>query len=418
MTEVLQIRPPSAQAYPQIRNPRYPSLDVWRGLACLMIVLSHAVFPVKVGDVNYQRLHHPLAAHVVSMLDQLWIGVPMFFVISGYCISATADSSRRKSHPTSHYFKRRVRRIFPPYWAALAAAVVLFCAAAQFRVMAADPSDHTRHLPTLASLNSWQWLGNVSLTETWRSHLGGGRENEYLTPSWTLCYEEQFYAVCGLLILFMPRRFFSGALGVSILTAAGFAMSIASPAVHVHGFFFDGGWLMFAAGVLVYYVLNYLDSRARVICAVSLVAGIVTAKLLSRTLVAHGIVEAMAADPYAWYAAFIFALAILLLRPLDKWICSTWMLWPIAICGRMCYSLYLIHFPLCKVVGSLLWYAGVRGFVPVLLITVPILTVISILSGWAFYLLVERHFLNPPATITQPRPRPQTVVEPQFSVAV
>jgi peptidoglycan/LPS O-acetylase OafA/YrhL len=216
----------------------------------------------------------------------------------------------------------------------------------------------------------------------------------------------------------MPRRFFSGALGVSILTAAGFAMSIASPAVHVHGFFFDGGWLMFAAGVLVYYVLNYLDSRARVICAVSLVAGIVTAKLLSRTLVAHGIVEAMAADPYAWYAAFIFALAILLLRPLDKWICSTWMLWPIAICGRMCYSLYLIHFPLCKVVGSLLWYAGVRGFVPVLLITVPILTVISILSGWAFYLLVERHFLNPPATITQPRPRPQTVVEPQFSVAV
>jgi peptidoglycan/LPS O-acetylase OafA/YrhL len=416
MTAVLENQSRPLAVYPQIRSTRYPSLDIWRGAACLMIVILHSTFAAYVGDVAFERLHHPLAARLLSLIDQMWIGIPLFFVISGYCISATADSSRRKAHPSSHYFKRRIRRIFPPYWIALAVTVALYGIATRFPALAGDPSQHFQYIPKANTLSSMQWFGNITLTETWRIHLGGGPLNAYLTPAWTLCYEEQFYAVCGLLILFMPRRFFSGALGVSILTAIVFALTVVFPGLHIKGFFFDGKWLMFAAGVLVYYVLNYLPPRARLSCALFLGIALVSAKILSKQLLFHGYnTDTVLDDPYAWYAAFIFALVILLLRPADGWICNSRLLWPIAICGRMCYSLYLIHWPLCKIIGNLLLLAGVRGFVPELTITAPIIIAVSILAGWAFHLVVERHFLNPPATLVQPIRRPEPIAEPQLS---
>lgn len=416
MTATLQTQPRKGAVYPQIRNTRYPSLDIWRGLACLMVVVLHSTFAADVATFAPERLHHPIANRLLLLIDQLWIGVPMFFVISGYCISATADSSRRKAHPTGHFFKRRIRRIFPPYWVALAVTIALYTIAARFPAMAADPSQHFLQIPRPGTLTGQQWVGNVTLTETWRPHFGGGPLNAYLTPAWTLCYEEQFYAVCGLLILFMPRRFFSGALGVSMLTALVFALTVALPGLHIKGFFFDGKWLMFAAGVLVYYVLNYRSPGARYLCAFILGAAIVGAKFLSRKLIAHGYdTDTVLDDPYSWYAAFIFALAILLLRPIDGWMCTTRLLWPIAMCGRMCYSLYLIHWPLCKIMAALLVFMGVRGFVPELTIIPPILIAISLLAGWTFHILVERHFLNPPATLAQPTPQCPPVEAPQLS---
>ena len=69
-------------------------------------------------------------------------------------------------------------------------------------------------------LSGWQWLGNVSLTEIWRHHVAGGNKALYLGHAWTLCYEEQFYVVVGLLLLVAPRRFFAGAVAVTALTLA------------------------------------------------------------------------------------------------------------------------------------------------------------------------------------------------------
>jgi peptidoglycan/LPS O-acetylase OafA/YrhL len=284
--------------------------------------------------------------------------------------------------------------------------------------LAATPHFNFQYIPKPSALTSGQWAGNATLTETWRSHIGGGVESEYLSPSWTLCYEEQFYVVCGLLILFMPRRFFSGALGVSILTAGTFALSVALPSFHILGFFFDGKWLMFASGVMVYYVLNYCAASARVISGVLLALGIVVARMLSKYLVAHGITDKLVDDPYSWWTAFAFALAILVLRPFDGWICGNRLFTPIAFCGRMCYSLYLIHWPVCKIVGNLLLIAGVRGDLLVLLVTMPVVTAVSILAGWIFHQLVERHFLNPPAVLAPPFPRRQAFSEPELSVAI
>ena len=47
------------------------------------------------------------------------LGVSLFFVISGYCIAASAEATARKGGSPWGFMGRRVWRIYPPYWAAL-----------------------------------------------------------------------------------------------------------------------------------------------------------------------------------------------------------------------------------------------------------------------------------------------------------
>ena len=58
------------------------------------------------------------------------------------------------------------------------------------------------------------------MTETWRHHLFGDPRAHFPGQAWTLCYEEQFYFVTGMLLLCARRRFFLGVAMVSLVTLA------------------------------------------------------------------------------------------------------------------------------------------------------------------------------------------------------
>ena len=64
-------------------------------------------------------------------------------------------------------------------------------------------------LPRLSEFSVWQWLGNLTAVESWRHHVGGGPTRYLMPNTWTLCYEEQFYLVAGLMLAFAPRRIFA-----------------------------------------------------------------------------------------------------------------------------------------------------------------------------------------------------------------
>jgi peptidoglycan/LPS O-acetylase OafA/YrhL len=237
---------------------RYLTLDHWRGLACLAVLVNHAVWH-HTGTQIDQALY--------VLASRLWIGVPVFFVISGYCISAAVDSHRRQtSRPLHVYFTRRLRRIYPPYWAVLAITLLA--------VATIDVS--LPHAPLSTSgefLRPWwygvsQWMGNVSLTEIWRPHVIIGQKALMLGHAWTLCYEEQFYVVAGLLLWMIPRGFFAGTVAVTIATAL--AVSLL-PSASIDGFFFDGSWFQFWLGVLVYHALAR-GSRTRISALLFLLA--------------------------------------------------------------------------------------------------------------------------------------------------
>ena len=373
-------------------KPRYVSLDLWRGLACLMIVVLHASHNANEVKESAGIVDKVLLA-ILSKLD---IGVPMFFVISGYCIAATSDSTRRKAKAPARFFYRRFRRIFPPYWILALISLVLVVALEALHQGDLVSGDYG-YIPSPSKLSWSQWLGNITLTETWRPHLFDDPELKIVGPSWTLCYEEQFYAVCGFILILAPRYFFSGIAIVTFLTLFVAPIAIIQPELlPIQGFFFDGRWLMFAEGVALYYIINYAKSR---------VPGVaVFVMLLVVTISVRWGIPTLETNPLArnrvweFLASTAFALGLVLLHPWDMKISGSRLLHPIAICGQMCYSLYLLHWPIAVVMTTAFYRAGIRGLYPTLLIVAPLTITSSIAASWLFHLTVERKFLNTPNT--------------------
>jgi peptidoglycan/LPS O-acetylase OafA/YrhL len=59
-----------------------------------------------------------------------WLGVPLFFVISGYCIAERVARETKQGRSTLRFVLDRLWRLFPPYWAALLVTLLLNIAGA------------------------------------------------------------------------------------------------------------------------------------------------------------------------------------------------------------------------------------------------------------------------------------------------
>jgi peptidoglycan/LPS O-acetylase OafA/YrhL len=373
---------------PKPKSARYQSLDMWRGVACLMLVFYHCTF---YADRDWRTLDPDtwsLGALALNAVTRLWIGVPMFFVVSGYCIAASVDSLRRKPHSLANYFARRFRRIYPPLWAAFAL-VIAFCLLAGYLWPAAYSK--CAQLPRLEQMPLLAWLGNFTATESWLPNFSGAKPNYLMLNTWTLCYEEQFYFITGVLLLISARNFFAAA---AIVTGLVFSLRVALSAAGcpLPGFFFDGHWLMFALGLLVYQHINYFGSRAKWATWLLVAAGVVYG--LSVRALGHDYAEKHLGEYLA--VASAFALALILLKRWDGQIASHRLTQPLVWCGKISYSVYLTHFPLLVFASAVLALYGVDDDGWVALLTLPLTALVALPAGWVFYMLVERHFVNAP----------------------
>ena len=382
------------------RNPRYESLDVWRGVACLLVVVFHST----AGYMATPEISAKTRAEGGSWADWAllvtnwcWAGVPLFFVISGYCIAASADSARRKPRGGWRFFVRRFRRIYPPLWVYLA----LTALGTSLLVPAAIPGPiqgFEHPLPYPHDLKFGQWLGTLTLTESWRDHVVGP-EQQYLTASlWSLCYEEQFYLIVGLLVLICRRWFFPAIAVITLLVclnvfdfSAFIGNNLNAYRSPLSGFFFDGLWLPFAAGVGVYYQLNYASQRVRWALDVLLLYA------LAWSLLMIGSFSKLSGNLPGYVGiGTAFALALKWLHPHDAAIATTRFTAPLRFCGRMCYSLYLVHAPIAGVIAWNFFRWGINTPELALMITVPMCLTISILVSYGFHRLVETRFVNAP----------------------
>jgi peptidoglycan/LPS O-acetylase OafA/YrhL len=339
---------------------------------------------------------------IFSLLSQGWAGVPVFFVISGYCIAAACESAMAKNLSTKTYFFRRFRRIYPPFWILLILVVV-----AHYSFVVFSGTDYFGNNAVRVTMpwamSASQWMGTMTLTEGWRDHLFGERSRFFMTHAWSLGYEEQFYFVCGMAMLFGRKGFYRC---LAFLSAAVFVVAFVNFAVvalPVDGFFFDGRWLMFAAGVLVFHVLQFGNELSRKRAIYLLAFGLYMA---AAWVVAENSMMAKHA-----MVSFAFAAVLIFLFKYDRQIAESRILRPITLCGVMCYSLYLTHDPLELVTTKLLYQLGVNGEWSTLFITIPVCVLVSVLFAWGFHVLVERRFLNTPPTLpTKPKPVPQEEV--------
>jgi peptidoglycan/LPS O-acetylase OafA/YrhL len=241
-------------------------------------------------------------------------------------------------------------------------------------------------IPNGRDFTRWQWMGNLTLTETWRWHIVRGTESELIAPSWTLCYEEQFYVLTGITLIF-ARRFFFGALGlITVLVAVGL---LALP-INTVGLFLDGKWLMFAAGILVYYTLNYVPRQSIGWFCIPLGLGILWSLIQPEHLLMPQVNELN----QSYLCAFSFALILIATRRWDYHLSRARITRPLAYCGEMCYSVYLIHWPTATVVSWGFRRLGLQDPYLILVLGVSCCLIVVLVLARAFHTLVERRFWN------------------------
>ena len=161
--------------------PRYiKELDGLRGLAILGVVLFH--------------LHLP-------GLSLGWAGVQLFFVISGYLITRILLESKGQPYYFRNFYIRRSLRIFPIYYLVLIGTFVL---------LAVTRTDSPLHaLFAGPTANPWQLLPYyLTYTQTIPQIQSQYTDLPFLTHTWTLAIEEQFYWIWPFAVLFLNRKAF------------------------------------------------------------------------------------------------------------------------------------------------------------------------------------------------------------------
>lgn len=160
-----------------MRPSHMPSLDGIRGLA-ILLVIAH-----NVQMLDAPQMHGAVAA-TQFVLNFGWIGVPLFFVLSGFLITGILLDGMDKAHGLRHFIIRRALRIFPLYYGALFLIFVLLPLFGQ------QPEMYRAQAPYQIWL--WTYLSN------WTDAMGIGPMN--LPHFWTLAVEEQFYLFWPLLV--------------------------------------------------------------------------------------------------------------------------------------------------------------------------------------------------------------------------
>ena len=187
----------------------------------------------------------------------------------------------------------------------------------------------------------------------------------------------------------MPLHFYAGIVAITVLTlvviALDFAMGRELP---ISGFFFDGRWLLFASGVAVFCRAKYASAAKK-----RTINGLLGGCGVALTL--H-YVKSPGDYRLELLAGAFFALLISLLFDKDASVSIRWYFNPIIFCGKICYSLYLIHWPVCKAISHALAWQGVTSLWETVLITLPLTLTVSVFCAWRFHLLVEHRFLPPP----------------------
>lgn len=143
------------------RTDRFPLVDSMRAIAALIVVLYHA-----------DKLAPPGApGSLKDYVNHFNLGVPIFFVISGFLLYRPFVSARlagTKPVDWRSYLVRRALRILPAYWVALTVLTVAF------------------DLPGVFTKDWWRYYGLVQIYSQRTIDQGMG-------VAWTLCIEATFY---------------------------------------------------------------------------------------------------------------------------------------------------------------------------------------------------------------------------------
>jgi peptidoglycan/LPS O-acetylase OafA/YrhL len=251
---------------------RFRLLDPLRGIAALWVFAYHYDFSSALREG---------APWVVKLFSAGYLGVPMFFVISGYCMTAAVRLAIRDDEGVSSFLQRRALRIYPPFWCSILVVALLPFALEAISTLKTGVFIRPTSVgnANYGFLDYWVRVGTLTQAFVPLAAL----DPQYLefkftsinAVYWTLAIEVQFYLVMAIAVVAQSRAV--QWLGVVTLVSAPIAYAGVWRTVGV----FLPFWPMFAVGILLYVTLERGVSCARALGpSYRAVAGLGTAALL------------------------------------------------------------------------------------------------------------------------------------------
>ncbi|WP_299563712.1 acyltransferase [uncultured Mycolicibacterium sp.] len=348
---------------------RVASLTGVRALAALLVVLTHAAYTTGKYPQGYLGL----------VFSRMEIGVPIFFVLSGYLLFGPwvrAAAAGGPAPSVRRYAWHRVRRIMPAYVVTVLAAYAVY----HFRFAGPNPG-HT-----------WEGLlRNLTHTQIYTDNYLFSYLHQGLTQMWSLAVEVAFYAVLPvlawlLLVVLCRRQWRPGRLVAGLL-----AVSLVSPAWFVLVHTVDGlpdGARLWLPGYLAWFVAGMLLATLQVMRVRAYALLCVPLALVCYFIAATPICGEPTTSPTQLWEAlaktvFYAVIAALVVAPLAlgdqrsryaRLLASR----PMVFLGEISYEIFLVHLVLMEVAmveilhspvytGSMFWL-----FVWTMVLTVPV----------------------------------------------
>jgi len=347
---------------------RVASLTGIRAVAAILVVGTHAAYTTGKYTHGYWGL-------VGARME---IGVPIFFVLSGFLLFRPWVKSAATGGPPpslSRYARHRVRRIMPAYVVTVLVAYVLY----HFRAAGPNPG------------HSWTGLlRNLTLTQIYADGYLGKYLHQGLTQMWSLAVEASFYVVLPLLAYLLLVLISQRSWRPKLLVGALAGMTLISPAwlilVHLDRWIPDGArlWLptylaWFLGGMLLA-VLQAMGVRCYAFVAIPLA---IICYFIVATPIGGAPTTSPASLPEALVKTVFYAvIAALAVAPLAlgdqglywRLLASRPMVW----LGEISYEIFLVHlvtmeFVMVYVVRSHVYTGSMLNlFVATLALTIPL----------------------------------------------
>jgi peptidoglycan/LPS O-acetylase OafA/YrhL len=204
---------------------RIPEIDGLRALAALSVFAYHAIgFPALARFTGIG-----------------WIGVDLFFVISGYLITTILLSMRGSPSYFKNFYMRRTLRIFPPYYAFFLLCFVVGMLSRNYQWSGRLWLAFLFYATSLVAIRPW-YPGAVA-------HLPGPARA--LEVTWSLSIEELFYLLWAPAVRFLKRRDLLLLILALILFAPIVRWNLHSPGQRSEYFFFPARMDVLAFGALL-----------------------------------------------------------------------------------------------------------------------------------------------------------------------
>jgi peptidoglycan/LPS O-acetylase OafA/YrhL len=330
-----------------------PELDGLRGLAILLVIFYHC--------------HEKLSGTpLLSLAKWGWIGVNLFFVLSGFLITGILLDSRMTSSSAGRFFRdfyaRRIVRIWPVYLLVL------------FLVYVGVPLIFG--VSWLAQAKAAPWLYYALLVQNlFILPLPGT-----LGPSWSLAIEEQYYLLWAPLARWFDPRLLMFLLGGVILVSPFLRIMLSGVVSRTHTLIHLDGIALGSLVSVVLYAIPLAQATWRKVGTCFIVSGGVGAFL------AHWRFPAALDSAFALLFAGIL-LAAITFRGTRRFYTAVWKLRLLRFYGRVSYGLYMTHILVFVILGNFdrfMQQYGIRGNMVVILVRLFLSTTIAALIWYGF----------------------------------